>query len=79
MGVAGRGVTGLFYGDGKQFVAEVIASIVCITWNVVMGGLCLYITGLIVGGNRTSKSNEETGLDVTEMGSPGYTGVKLEM
>src|SRR5579863_3778121 len=78
MGVDGRGVTGLFYGDGKQFIAEVIASIVCIAWNVGMGALCLWITGKLVGGNRAKKENEETGLDVTEMGSPGYTGVKLE-
>ena len=78
LGVAGRGVTGLFYGDGKQFIAEVIASIVCITWNVVMGGICLWITGMIVGGNRASDEHQTTGLDITEMGAPGYTGIKLE-
>jgi Amt family ammonium transporter len=79
MGVDGRGVTGLFYGDGKQFLAEVITSVVCIAWNVGMGALCFKITGLLVGGNRAKKENEENGLDVGEMGAPGYTGVKLEL
>jgi Amt family ammonium transporter len=78
LGKAGLGVTGLFYGDGKQFIAQVLASIVCITWNVVMGAIFFKITGLLVGGNRTSRENEETGLDVTEMGAPGYTGFRLE-
>jgi Amt family ammonium transporter len=78
LGQAGLGVTGLFYGDGKQLVAQVIASIVCITWNVVMGAICFTITGLIVGGNRVSAEVEERGLDVMEMGAPGYTGIRLE-
>jgi Amt family ammonium transporter len=78
MGKAGLGVTGLFYGDSKQFVAEVITSIVCIAWNVGMGALCFKITGLLVGGNRAEREHEETGLDVTEMGAPGYSGFQLQ-
>jgi Amt family ammonium transporter len=78
LGQAGLGVTGLFYGDSKQFLAQVIASIVCITWNVVVGGICFMITGLLVGGNRVSEEVERQGLDVPEMGAPGYTGFRLE-
>ncbi len=78
MGVAGRGVTGLFYGDGKQFLAEVIASVACITWNVAAGAILFKLTGLIVGGNRVSPETERLGLDVPEMGAPGYTGVRME-
>jgi Amt family ammonium transporter len=78
MGIAGRGVTGLFYGDGKQLIAQIIDVIVCIAWNVIVGAICFKITALVVGGNRAKKEDEEGGLDVPEMGSPGYTGVKLE-
>jgi ammonium transporter, Amt family len=78
MGVAGRGVTGLFYGDGKQFIAEVLTSIVCIAWNIGAGAFFFWLTGLIVGGNRVTKEHEEIGLDISQMGSPGYTGFKIE-
>src|SRR5437762_13940395 len=37
LGVAGRGVTGLFYGDSKQLIAQVIETGVGIAWNVVVG------------------------------------------
>src|SRR3954471_7947947 len=39
LGVAGRGVTGLLYGDGKQIIAQVIEVVVCVGWNVVVGGI----------------------------------------
>ena len=78
LGVAGQGVTGLFYGDSKQFLAEVIAVLACVTWAAVSGFVFFKLTGLIVGGNRVSRADEEQGLDVTEMGAPGYTGSTLE-
>jgi Amt family ammonium transporter len=72
MGVAGQGVTGLFYGDAKQFFAQVIGVTVCIAWNVVIGGVAFFIVGKLVGGNRVAPEIEIAGLDIPEMGAPGY-------
>ena len=36
MGVPGRGVTGLFYGDPSQLVAQCCEAGVCIAWNVII-------------------------------------------
>jgi Amt family ammonium transporter len=71
LGVAGRGVTGLFYGDGKQLVAQVVESAVGIGWNVVVGGLIFWAIGKVVG-NRVSAEVEVAGLDLPEMGEAGY-------
>jgi Amt family ammonium transporter len=71
LGVAGKGVAGLFYGDSKQLVAQVIEVVVCTVWNVALGGIIFYIVGKTVG-NRVSAEVEIAGLDVPEMGVPGY-------
>jgi Amt family ammonium transporter len=65
------GVTGLFYGDSKQLVAQVIEVVVCIGWNVVVGGILFAIIGKLVG-NRVPAAVELAGLDVPEMGVQGY-------
>jgi Amt family ammonium transporter len=70
-GAALKGVTGLFYGDSKQLVAQIIEVVVCIAWNVAAGGLIFYIIGKLVG-NRVPAAVEIAGLDVPEMGVPGY-------
>jgi ammonium transporter, Amt family len=72
LGVAGKGVTGLFYGDGKQLIAQLIEGGVGLTWNVVVGGLIFYTIGKILGSNRVPAEVEIAGLDVPEMGIPGY-------
>ncbi len=72
LGKAGLGVTGLFYGDGKQLIAQLVETGVGLTWNVVMGGIIFYVVGKVVGGNRVSAEVEIAGLDVPEMGVPGY-------
>jgi Amt family ammonium transporter len=72
LGKAGLGVTGLFYGDGKQLVAQFVETGVGIAWNVVMGGIVFYVVGKLVGGNRVAPEVEVAGLDVPEMGVPGY-------
>jgi Amt family ammonium transporter len=72
LGVAGRGVTGLFYGDSKQLVAQVIEVVVGVLWNVVVGGLAFYVVGKVLGSNRVAPEVEIAGLDVPEMGAPGY-------
>jgi ammonium transporter, Amt family len=68
----GLGVTGLFYGDGSQLVAQLVETGVCISWNVAMGGIIFLIVGRLVGGNRVAPEVEIAGLDVPEMGVPGY-------
>ncbi len=70
-GAALKGVTGLFYGDSRQLVAQFFEVGAGIAWNVVVGGLVFWVIGKLVG-NRVSASVEIAGLDVPEMGVPGY-------
>jgi Amt family ammonium transporter len=70
------GVTGLFYGDHKQIYAQMIEVVVGVAWNVAIGGLAFWIIGKTVG-NRVSAEVEIAGLDVPEMGVPGYPEFQL--
>jgi Amt family ammonium transporter len=72
LGKAGLGVTGLFYGDSSQLVAQLVETGTGIVWNVVMGGIAFFLVGKLVGGNRVAPEVEIAGLDVPEMGVPGY-------
>jgi Amt family ammonium transporter len=72
LGVAGKGVTGLFYGDSTQIVAQAIEVFAGAGWNIIVGGLAFYLVGKLIGGNRVSAEVEIAGLDVPEMGVPGY-------
>ena len=71
-GVPGT-VTGLFYGDSLQFVAECIG---VATNFIVVGILAFIIYKLInlITPMRVSAEVEIGGLDVPEMGCPGYVG-----
>src|SRR3954464_339558 len=71
LGVAGKGVTGLFYGDSKQLVAQLIEVVVGVVWNVAVCGISFADTGKLVG-NRVSAEVEIGGLDLPEMGAEGY-------
>jgi Amt family ammonium transporter len=71
-GVAGRGVIGLFYGGGvSQLIAQCVEGGAAITWNVVVGGAVFFLIGKVVG-NRVPAEVEIAGLDIPEMGAPGY-------
>lgn len=71
-GVVGRGVIGLFYGGGSsQLIAQAIEVVVCVGWNVIVGGVVFKIIDLMVG-NRVPAEIEIAGLDIPEMGAPGY-------
>ncbi len=62
---------GLFYGDGKQLIASIIGIVV----NLVFVGGAAAIAFKIIGAfipNRASADDEIAGLDVPEMGAPGY-------
>lgn len=70
-GVKGN-VTGLFYGDPKQFLAQCIGGIVNILAVAAMTYVAYKITALLVGGHRVSAEAEELGLDLPEMGALAY-------
>jgi Amt family ammonium transporter len=69
-GVAGN-VRGLFYGDGKQLIAELIGIAANLLWVAPMTLATLAVVGKIVG-NRSRAEDELQGLDVPEFGAPGY-------
>ncbi len=67
-------VIGLFYGNHsfKQLIAQLISAVTCIVWNLAVGGLVFYSIGRFLRSNRVSPSIELAGLDIPEMGAPGY-------
>jgi Amt family ammonium transporter len=72
-GVAGN-VTGLFYGGGmSQFWAELIGVTTCFITLSLLSIFVYFVIEKIVG-NRVSKEVEIQGLDLPEMGAPGYAG-----
>lgn len=70
-------VTGLFYGDGGQFVAQVIGGITNIVVVGAMGWIVFKIIDVVVG-LRVNAKDELEGLDVPEMGMEGYAGIKMD-
>jgi len=76
-GVAGN-VAGLFYGGGmSQFWAELIGVTTCFVTLSILSLIVYYIAEFTVG-NRVSKEVEIEGLDVPEMGVPGYGGMVMD-
>ncbi|MEI7837999.1 MAG: ammonium transporter [Planctomycetota bacterium] len=75
-GVAGT-VSGLFYGNSGQFFAECIGILANFAYVGVMGYLVFKLTKVLFG-DRPEASAELYGLDVPEMGVPGYVGVKMD-
>jgi Amt family ammonium transporter len=75
-GVPGT-VTGLIYGNTTQIVAQLIG----VTANIVYIGVVSFIVYKLIDaviGNRVSAAAEVEGLDLPEMGIPGYVGVAEE-
>ncbi len=70
-GVA-RGVTGLFYGDPGQLVAELIGIAANLLYVAPVAALAFFVIGKLVG-NRVSLEDEVNGLDIPEMGVHGYS------
>ena len=72
LGDAGKGVTGLLYGDPMQFVCQCIMGVSCFTWNFCAAGIIFWVIGKVLGSNRVPPEVEIAGLDIPEMGAPGY-------
>jgi Amt family ammonium transporter len=69
-------VRGLLYGDPGQFMASVVG----ITANVIWVGGASFVALKAIGalvGNRSTAQDELDGLDVSEMGGPGYAADSL--
>ena len=70
VGVPGT-VTGLFYGDGKQFAAQCIGTLTCFVFVFVSFYVFFKVLDKIIG-NRVSAEVELQGLDLPEMGALAY-------
>ena len=76
-GVAGN-VTGLFYGGGmSQLWAELIGVTTCFVTLSILSIIVYKVIDAMVG-NRVSKEVEIQGLDIPEMGAPGYSGMVMD-
>jgi Amt family ammonium transporter len=76
-GVTGT-VKGVFYGGGmSQFWAELIGVVTCFVTLSVLSIIVYFIAEKLVG-NRVSLDDEIEGLDVPEMGVPGYHGLVMD-
>jgi Amt family ammonium transporter len=70
-GVKGM-VSGLFYGNAGQFLAEVIGVIANLVYVGSVGGLAFWLLGKVVK-MRPTAEEEVAGLDMSEMGVYGYS------
>ena len=70
-GVVEQGVTGLFYGNPSQFLAECIGVAANVIWVGVTAFAMFWVLNKLIG-NRVSPEVEVQGLDVPEMGVLGY-------
>ena len=77
LGAAGKGVTGLFYGDSSQFIVQIIGVVTCFITLAVISYIVFMIVEKTIG-NRVSSKVEVEGLDIPEMGVLGYIGVKMD-
>jgi Amt family ammonium transporter len=71
MNYGGTTARGLFFGDGGQFIAQVIGALVAFGWAFGISWLFFTIQKAIMG-LRVSEETELQGLDLPEMGMPGY-------
>ena len=69
-GVQGA-VTGMLYGDSGQLVASCIGILANILWVAPVTWISLVLIDKLVG-NRVPVEDEDGGLDLPEMGMPGY-------
>ena len=53
-------------------LAQLIAIAACVIWAGAVGLITLIVLERVLGSNRVSPEIEMTGLDIPEMGAPGY-------
>ncbi len=70
------GVTGLFFGDASQFVAQLIAVVVLFVWGFGVSFIFFKVLDK-VWGLRVAPEVELDGLDIPEMGVLGYPDVQM--
>lgn len=71
LGQAGRGVTGLLYGDSKQFLVQLMGAAICAAWA--FGATFIVFKAVNkFKSMRVSEEVERQGLDVPEFGMQGY-------
>jgi ammonium transporter, Amt family len=73
-----QGVTGLLYGNTGQFAAEATGMLTNVVFVFFSSLLVFYLIELTIG-NRVSPETELQGLDVPEMGAPGYFSTEVDM
>ncbi|HEX2998737.1 MAG TPA: ammonium transporter [Armatimonadota bacterium] len=71
LGVAGKGVTGLFYGDPSQLVAQLISAAVAMTWAFGTGYIFFKLQSRFMKLRPTAEEEME-GLDGPEIGVLAY-------
>ncbi|MEM1157387.1 MAG: ammonium transporter [Verrucomicrobiota bacterium] len=72
-----NGVTGIFLGDGRQFVVQVVGVFTCFITFGVLGYLMYMISNKIVK-NRATDAEQIAGLDISEMGIEAYAYANKE-
>jgi Amt family ammonium transporter len=71
LGQAGRGVTGLLYGDTRQFLVQVAGALLCAAWA--FGATFVVFKAVnAIKSMRVSTDVEQEGLDIPEFGLSGY-------
>jgi Amt family ammonium transporter len=74
-GVPGT-VTGLFYGDAKQFLAQCVGTLTCAVFVFVTMWVFFKVLDAVIG-NRVSAEVELAGLDLPEVGALAYPEFSL--
>ena len=71
LGAAGKGVTGLLYGDTRQFLCQLLGATLCVVWAF---GATFVVFKIVnsVKSMRVSEAVEREGLDVPEFGLHAY-------
>jgi Amt family ammonium transporter len=78
LGKAGLGVTGILYGDSRQFMMQLMGATICAAWAF-GATYAVFSTVNAVRSMRVSKEVELEGLDVPEFGLEAYPEDSIEM
>ncbi len=70
---ASVGANGLFFGNAKQFMIQVVGAVAAIAYSAILTYIILKIVGIATGGIRVEEDDEVQGLDITQHSEIGYT------